>query len=188
MARHAYVKCLAFYHPDDDPWLKGEQGRALRGLYDAARRLNRELLIEIICGRHGHLDAATTARALRDLYELGIRPDWWKLEPQASPAAWQAIGETIEKYDRWCRGVVMLGLEAPEAELARAFRLAAGAPVVKGFAVGRTIFAETAKSVAAKRHRRRGGRERHGGALSASRRHLADRAFHASRSEARDGA
>ena len=39
----------------------------------------------------------------------------------------------------------MLGLEAPAEELARAFRVAAGAPVVKGFAVGRTIFAGPAK-------------------------------------------
>ena len=39
----------------------------------------------------------------------------------------------------------MLGLDAPEAELARAFALAAPCPAVKGFAVGRTIFAEPAR-------------------------------------------
>ncbi len=35
---------------------------------------------------------------------------------------------------------MLLGLEAPEAELARGFDTAAGEPMVKGFAVGRTIF------------------------------------------------
>ena len=35
---------------------------------------------------------------------------------------------------------MLLGLEAPEAELARGFDTAAGEPLVKGFAVGRTIF------------------------------------------------
>jgi 5-dehydro-2-deoxygluconokinase len=35
---------------------------------------------------------------------------------------------------------VLLGLEAPEAELARGFDTAAGEPLVRGFAVGRTIF------------------------------------------------
>jgi 5-dehydro-2-deoxygluconokinase len=139
------VKCLAFYHPDDDPWLKAEQGRVLRGLHDAVRRLGRELLIEIIAGRHGMLDADTVARALGDLYDLGIRPDWWKLEPQVSADAWAAIGEVIAAKDPWCRGVVLLGLEAAEPQLERAFRAAANAPIVRGFAVGRTLFSEAAR-------------------------------------------
>jgi 5-dehydro-2-deoxygluconokinase len=139
------VKCLAFYHPDDDVWLKAEQGRTLRGLYDAARRLGRELLIEIIAGRHGLLDTDTLAQALGDLYELGIRPDWWKLEPQVSAEAWAAIGEVIARNDPWCRGVLLLGLEASEPELERAFRAAANAPIVRGFAVGRTLFSEAAR-------------------------------------------
>ena len=140
------VKCLVFHHPDDDPSLKAEQLRTLRGLYDATRRLNRELLVEIIASAHGAVDATTVARALGDLYAAGIKPDWWKLEPQASTEGWNAVGEVIARQDSWCRGVLLLGLEAPEKELERAFRIAAKAPVVRGFAVGRTIFADAAKS------------------------------------------
>lgn len=140
------VKCLAFYHPDDDPWLKGEQGRALRGLYDAARRLGRELLIEIIAGKHAALDDDALARALRELYELGIKPDWWKLEPRGSAAAWAAISDVIARKDPWCRGVVLLGLDAPEKELGRGFEAASEAPIVRGFAVGRTLFAGAARA------------------------------------------
>ena len=40
----------------------------------------------------------------------------------------------------------MLGLDAPEAELAASFALAAQQPLVKGFAVGRTIFGSTARA------------------------------------------
>ena len=47
--------------------------------------------------------------------------------------------------DPYCRGVVMLGLDAPEAELRDAFVAASGARVVKGFAIGRTIFADAAE-------------------------------------------
>ena len=43
------------------------------------------------------------------------------------------------------RGVVVLGLDAPEAELANSLALAAAQPLVKGFAVGRTIFGEAAR-------------------------------------------
>ena len=56
----------------------------LRALFEAARKVGRELLVEIIAGKHGPLDDDTIPRALDELYALGIKPDWWKLEPQAS--------------------------------------------------------------------------------------------------------
>jgi 5-dehydro-2-deoxygluconokinase len=40
--------------------------------------------------------------------------------------------------------VLLLGLEAPEKDLAQPFALAQNCGVVKGFAIGRTIFAEPA--------------------------------------------
>ena len=40
--------------------------------------------------------------------------------------------------------MVLLGLEAPEEDLAQAFALARDCSLVKGFAVGRTIFVEPA--------------------------------------------
>ena len=85
------------------------------------------------------------------LYELGIKPDWWKLEPQTTPAAWRQIGDAIRAGDGFCRGILMLGLEAPPADLADAFALAAAEPLVRGFAVGRTIFAQAAADWLARR-------------------------------------
>ncbi len=46
----------------------------------------RELLIEIIAGKSGPVDETTIPRVMDELYALGIKPDWWKLEPQASAA------------------------------------------------------------------------------------------------------
>jgi 5-dehydro-2-deoxygluconokinase len=137
------VKCLCFYHPQDPDPLRSQQERELLRVYDAARTAGRELLIEIIAGKHGPLGEDTVSSVLARLYTLGIKPDWWKLEPQKSAAAWRNIEETVGKNDPYCRGVVMLGLEAPEAEILAAF--AAATPIVKGFAVGRTIFAEAAQ-------------------------------------------
>ncbi|MEW9835532.1 bifunctional 5-dehydro-2-deoxygluconokinase/5-dehydro-2-deoxyphosphogluconate aldolase [Mesorhizobium marinum] len=139
------IKCLCFYHPDDPPELKAEQQEKLRALFDAARKVGRELLVEIIAGKHGALDDGTIARALEELYALGIKPDWWKLEPQASTGAWAAIEAVITRNDPRCRGVVMLGLDAPADELQAAFQATANVPVVKGFAVGRTIFGNAAE-------------------------------------------
>jgi len=140
------IKCLCFYHPDDPPELKQEQGDKLRGLYDAARKIGRELLVEIIAGKNGPLGDDAVARVLAEIYALGIKPDWWKLEPQSSRAAWAAIDHVIQTNDPWCRGVLLLGLDAPREALETAFAAAQSAPSVKGFAVGRTIFADAAKA------------------------------------------
>lgn len=139
------IKCLCFYHPDDPATLKKEQQEKLRTLFEASRRVGRELLIEIIAGKNGPLNDETVSTALQELYDLGIKPDWWKLEPQASAAAWRNIDAVIAKSDPYCHGIVLLGLEAPKEELVQAFEATKAAPSVKGFAVGRTIFADAAR-------------------------------------------
>ncbi|MET0605721.1 MAG: 5-dehydro-2-deoxygluconokinase [Beijerinckiaceae bacterium] len=140
------VKCLCFYHPDDAPELKARQERELLRVADAAQRVGRELLIEIICGKHGPLGDDTVASVMARLYAIGVRPDWWKLEPLSTEAAWRAASDVIDAHDHWCRGIVMLGLDATENDIISAFAAARKATRVKGFAVGRTIFAEPFKS------------------------------------------
>jgi 5-dehydro-2-deoxygluconokinase len=140
------IKCLCFYHPDDPADLKQEQQQKLRTLFEAATKVGRELLIEIIASKNGPMDKTTVARAMQELYDQGIKPDWWKLEPQADGAAWDEIGKVIDKNDPLCRGIVLLGLDAPEDELAKGFAAVADKPHVKGFAVGRTIFLEAAEA------------------------------------------
>jgi 5-dehydro-2-deoxygluconokinase len=136
------IKCLCFYHPDDSEEMKARQERELLRVYDAARKIGRELLIEIIASKHGPVNDGTVAKVLARLYEIGIKPDWWKLEGQPSPAAWDAIADAIDAGDPLCRGIMLLGLDAPEDELANSFRIAHGRRHVKGFAVGRTIFTQ----------------------------------------------
>jgi 5-dehydro-2-deoxygluconokinase len=139
------VKCLAFYHPDDPGELRRDQEDRLAELNADCAALDRELLIELVASTNGlPVDDATTARSLERLYNLGIAPAWWKLEPQ-SPAAWRAIGKVIAGRDPWCNGVLLLGLDAPEPELVRSFEAAAVAPVCRGFAVGRSIFGAAAR-------------------------------------------
>lgn len=138
------VKCLVFYHPDDADALRGRQERQLLRLQDACRKTRHELLVEVIASRHGSVDEHTAARAIQRLYDRGLKPDWWKLEPAADAATWAHIEQAIRRNDRYCRGVLLLGLQAPMDVLAASFCVAAANPVVKGFAVGRTIFADTA--------------------------------------------
>jgi 5-dehydro-2-deoxygluconokinase len=140
------IKVLCFYRPNDPPEMKADQIAHLRQVYDAARKIGRELLIEIIAGKHGPLDESTVATVLGELYDAGLKPDWWKLEPQASGRAWAEIDRVIEARDPCCRGVLLLGLDAPQDALEKAFAVVRNARTVRGFAVGRTIFAEAARA------------------------------------------
>ena len=139
------AKVLCQYHPDDPVELRACQQSKLLTLFEASRRVGRELLIEIIASKAGPVTGDTVPRALEELYGLGIKPDWWKLEPQPSADGWRRIGEVIEANDPWCRGILMLGLDAPMDDLEAALATAAKEPSVKGFAVGRTIFREAAE-------------------------------------------
>lgn len=143
-ATHA-AKVLCFYHPDDPPGMKSAQEAELKRVSAACRMVGRELLVEIIASKAGLLGDDTMARVIERLYAIGVFPDWWKLESQPSAAAWSAVEAAIRRHDPHCRGVVLLGLDAPEPELVASLREAKGVSCVKGFAVGRTIFGEAAR-------------------------------------------
>jgi 5-dehydro-2-deoxygluconokinase len=138
------VKCLVFYHPDDPVDLRERQERQLLRLFAACRETGHELLLEVLGPAETALDGASAAKAIERLYEIGVKPDWWKLEPASDPAAWQQIAAVIERRDPLCRGVVLLGLSAPIDELIASFETAAAFPIIKGFAVGRSIFHDVA--------------------------------------------
>ena len=144
--RNHIVKCLCFAHPDDEAAMWDVQLEQLLRLYTASRRNNLEFLLEIIPSKIGKVNDETTAQVMRRFYAAGIFPDWWKLEPTNSQSAWQNITQLIQQNDPHIQGIVILGLEASEEVLAHSFSVAAQQPFVRGFAVGRTIFAESAKS------------------------------------------
>ncbi|WP_196259642.1 bifunctional 5-dehydro-2-deoxygluconokinase/5-dehydro-2-deoxyphosphogluconate aldolase [Pelagibacterium limicola] len=145
-ARENVVKVLCFCHPDDDAAMRTEQEQSVKRLFDAARRNSLEFLLEIIPSKVAPVDDDTIATLIGQFYAAGIYPDWWKLEPMKTAAAWQKACAAIEARDRYTRGIVVLGLDAPEAELASSFEIAAGFDLVKGFAVGRTIFGDAARA------------------------------------------
>ena len=144
--REQVVKCLCFCHPDDDEETWAAQLATLERLFAAARRNRLEVLLEVIPSKVGPVYDDTAARVIRRVYAAGLHPDWWKLEPLESDAAWARACAAIEEHDPHTRGVVVLGLDAAPEALAARFALAARHPLVKGFAVGRTIFGEAARA------------------------------------------
>ncbi|MES2844479.1 MAG: 5-dehydro-2-deoxygluconokinase [Pseudomonadota bacterium] len=140
------VKVLAFYHPDDTADMKADQEATVVRLFHAARRNRLEMLLEIIPSKVGPVNDQTSAQVIQRFYDLGVFPDWWKLEPFATDSAYQAACAAITRNDPHTRGVVVLGLDAAEPDLAASLVIAARHDLVKGFAVGRTIFADAARA------------------------------------------
>lgn len=135
------VKCLVFCHPEDDAALWAAQEAALREAWEATRASGHELLLEVIppsdsSGDRGEANLRNVAR----LYALGLKPEWWKL-PAMSAAQWQVLERLVAEQDPHCRGAVILGLAQPLEQLCADFA-EARSPLVKGFMVGRTIWAE----------------------------------------------
>ena len=140
------VKVLCFCHPDDAVDLRADQEATITRLFHACRRNRLEMLLEVIPSKVGPIDDLTTARLISRFYDIGIYPDWWKLEPMQTTEAWAATCAAIEARDPHVQGVVILGLGQSEADLAASFRLAAPFALVKGFAVGRTIHADMGRA------------------------------------------
>ncbi|MFZ7175129.1 bifunctional 5-dehydro-2-deoxygluconokinase/5-dehydro-2-deoxyphosphogluconate aldolase [[Pasteurella] aerogenes] len=135
------VKCLAFYHPADKAEMKADQDATLKEVYQACCQTGHELLLEIILPADMEQKESYYVEMVTHFYRLGIKPDWWKL-PGVSAETWAALSKVIEHHDAHCRGILILGLDAPESVFEAVFKASANAPLVKGFAVGRTIFGQ----------------------------------------------
>ena len=140
------VKVLCFYHPYDSAEMKTEQEQTVLRLFHACRRNRLEMLLEIIPSKVAPVNDDTSALVIQRFYDLGIYPDWWKLEPFATDAAYEKACAAITRNDPHTRGVVVLGLDAAEDALSASLAIAARHDLVKGFAVGRTIFADAARA------------------------------------------
>lgn len=144
--RDQVVKVLCFAHPDDSPDMWADHLATIQRLYSSCRRNRLEFLLEVIPSKVGDVGDETTALVIQRFYDAGVYPDWWKLEPMQTASAWAATIDAIERNDPNTRGIVILGLGESEETLAASFKAAANYPLVKGFAVGRTIFAQSAKA------------------------------------------
>nr|WP_319553102.1 5-dehydro-2-deoxygluconokinase [uncultured Vibrio sp.] len=138
------VKCLVFYSPEDELDIRTEQEELVQEVYQACCKSGHELLLEVILPAGVKKEDRLYIQALERFYDLGIKPDWWKL-PALEADSWDTVSSVVTERDAFCRGVVILGLDAPQEELQKGFDATAGKEIVKGFAVGRTLFGEPSR-------------------------------------------
>jgi 5-dehydro-2-deoxygluconokinase len=134
--RDHVVKCLVRFHPDEPVEDRLEQETQLTALYRAVIASGHELLLELIVpSRPVSLpnEGDTVARAVKRLYNIGIHPDWWGLEPVPAET-WRALDALIGERDPFCRGVLLLDRGGDPGALTAA----AASRSCCGFFVGRT--------------------------------------------------
>ena len=139
------VKCNLYMHPDDDEGMRGIQERRVLQLQDACVKNDRLLLLEVQASPGTHYDENSMVELLERFYEIGVRPDWWKVPPNAEPEVWQRIGDVVREHDPYCAGVLVLGQALEEAKLGEFFAVAASEPRCNGFAIGRSIYGGQAR-------------------------------------------
>ena len=144
--RSHVAKCLVYSSAEDPPELREAQLEQLRALAAACHATERELLLEVLPHSAGEAHPLAAAAALEMIYAAGIRPDWWKLPPSPSEAAWKAIDGVIDRHDPLCRGVVILGMDSTPESLGEGFAAARKSVHARGFAVGRSIFNTAAQN------------------------------------------
>jgi 5-dehydro-2-deoxygluconokinase len=93
---------------------------ALRRLARDCRRTRHELMVE-----------APSAEAMRHIYALGVRPDWWAIDAGADLAA---AGRALTDGDPLCRGMLVAG------DARQALGAAAAIPAIRGFVAGPSGF------------------------------------------------
>ncbi len=140
------VKVLAPLRNDDPKEIYEHQVKLLSQLAQACRLTNHELLLEIITKRNDKASSPEQILSLmQKLYEDNIYPDWWKLEPIENVEFWSKANDIVQQFDPYAQGIIVLGMDAPSDKLASVFDLCKNYKYVKGFAVGRSIFFETAR-------------------------------------------
>ena len=107
---------------------------------------NREFLLELLVLKNGVASDEGLFDIMERIYESGIKPDWWKLFSK-NRHAYEKISSLIKEKDAYCRGLLLSSFNEPLDEFKDRIALLRKKtlPIVKGFAVGESIFFEPIK-------------------------------------------
>lgn len=153
------VKVLVRYHPDADLLANREQAARLKMLSDFLHASDDhhfmfELLVPPLTSADKEAGAAFDTeirprlmiRAIRELQDLGVEPDIWKIEGLDRTEDARAIAAQVRNTpERASVGCILLGRGSDAAQVYQWLRVAAPVDGFIGFAVGRTNFKEPVK-------------------------------------------
>jgi len=143
------------YNPEGERDMNARQAGRLRRLSEYLHGTNRKYMFELLVpatpgqlqqlgGDRKRYDLerrpALMVRAIRELQEVGVEPDLWKIEGLDRREDCAAVAETARRDGRVEVGCIVLGRGEDERHVHTWLSTAAGVPGFLGFAVGRTTF------------------------------------------------
>lgn len=153
-----FVKVLARHHPHGDAVGNVLQRERLRALGEFLSTIpDTRFLLEILVAPTSHDSAPSGAphgrfvtdervdlivEAVEELQDGGVEPDLWKVEGLAEGADCRRVRDACRRGGRSDVGVVVLGAGAPAEVVETWLRAAATVGGYRGFAVGRSIWAD----------------------------------------------
>jgi len=145
-----FVKVLVRHRSDLDPAIVVSQQRHLlelqRWCADRSKPFVLEVLVAPATGEEVGFDVRGRPRLLaayiREAYAMGMRPGYWKIEGMPSREALATVDEAIRTVEGPRQ--LILGKGAGMDQIRGWFEVAAGASTAAGFAIGRTVYFETA--------------------------------------------
>jgi len=139
------AKCLVWHHPDDPEALRSQQIDQLKRLAAACMAHDREWALEVIPPRDQKSSDTVILAAVEQLYDAGLKPDFWKLQAFSTEDSWARLAGLISRFDPDCRGSLVLGLDQPLESLGEGLARAASQSACAGFAIGRSVFMDAAR-------------------------------------------
>jgi myo-inositol catabolism protein IolC len=159
-----FSKVLVRYNPEGDRGMNDRQAARLKRLSDWLHEHDRKFLFELLVPAEAHqleavggdedrYDAETRPglmmQAIEALQEAGIEPDIWKIEGIDDREQCRRIAELVRRGGRDRVSCVVLGRGASDAKVDEWLRAGSGLPGYVGFAIGRSIFGDAVKALAA---------------------------------------
>jgi myo-inositol catabolism protein IolC len=159
-----FSKVLVRYNTEGDREMNERQSARLKTLSDWLHDNDRKFLFELLVpatdaqlanvgGDTERFDTEVRPGlmmdAIREIQAVGIEPDIWKIEGLDSRDHCQEIAELVRRDGRDAVSCVVLGRGASHAKVNEWLRAGSGLPGYVGFAIGRSIFGESVKALAA---------------------------------------
>ena len=159
-----FTKVLVRYNPDGDAAMNARQIEKLRRLSEWLHEHHRKYLFELLVpaepaqleqvgGSDERYDAELRPelmmRAIHELQDGGVEEDIWKIEGLDDREACREIAKIARREGRDRVSCVVLGRGASDEKVDEWLRAGAGVEGYIGFAIGRSIFAESVKAYAA---------------------------------------
>ena len=159
-----FTKVLVRYNPDGDKALNARQIEKLRRLSEWLHEHHRKYLFELLVpaepaqleqvgGSEDRYDTELRPdlmmRAIHELQDGGVEADIWKIEGLDDRDDCDRIAKLARREGRDRVSCVVLGRGASDAKVDEWLRAGSGVEGYTGFAIGRSIFAESVKAYAA---------------------------------------